>query len=45
MGRNNKHKRSARNKRAPVRSERRPSLTGRVLLHEHSAYVLTEKGD
>lgn len=28
MGRNNKHKRGARNKRGPVRSERRPSLTG-----------------
>ena len=39
MGRNNKHKRGARNKRGPVRSERRPSLTGRVQLHEHSAYV------
>lgn len=32
MGRNNKHKRGARNKRGPVRSERRPSLTGRVQL-------------
>lgn len=42
MGRNNKHKRGARNKREPVRSERRPSLTGRVQLHEHSAYVVTE---
>ena len=41
MGRNNKHKRGARNKRGPVRSERRPSLTGRVQLHEHSAYVVT----
>ena len=45
MGRNNKHKRGARNKRGPVRSERRPSLTGRVQLHEHSAYVITENGD
>ena len=45
MGRNNKHKRGARNKRGPVRSERRPSLTGRVQLHEHSAYVVTENGD
>ena len=45
MGRNNKHKRSARNKRGPVRSERRPSLTGRVRLHEHSAYVITDNGD
>ena len=36
MGRNNKHKRGARNKRGPVRSERRPSLTGRVQLHEHT---------
>ena len=45
MGRNNKHKRGARNKRGPVRSERRPSLTGRVQLHEHSAYVITESGD
>lgn len=42
MGRNNKHKRSARNKRGPVRSERRPSMTGRVQLHEHSAYVVTD---
>ena len=45
MGRNNKHKRGARNKRGPVRSERRPSLTGRVQLHEHGAYVITESGD
>ncbi len=45
MGRNNKHKRGARNKRGPVRSERRPSMTGRVQLHEHSAYVITENGD
>lgn len=45
MGRNNKHKRSARNKRGPVRSERRPSMTGRVQLHEHSAYVVTDNGD
>ena len=45
MGRNNKHKRGARNQRGPVRSERRPSLTGRVQLHEHSAYVITENGD
>ena len=45
MGRNNKHKRGARNKRGPVRTERRPSLTGRVQLHEHSAYVVTENGD
>lgn len=45
MGRNNKHKRGARNKRGPVRSERRPSLTGRVQLHEHGAYVITENGD
>lgn len=45
MGRNNKHKRGACNKRGPVRSERRPSLTGRVQLHEHSAYVITESGD
>ena len=45
MGRNNKHKRGARNQRGPVRSERRPSLTGRVQLHEHSAYVVTENGD
>lgn len=45
MGRNNKHKRGARNKRGPERSERRPSLTGRVQLHEHSAYVITENGD
>ena len=45
MGRNNKHKHGARNKRGPVRSERRPSLTGRVQLHEHSAYVITENGD
>ena len=45
MGRNNKHKRGARNKRGPVRSERRPSLTGRVQLYEHSAYVVTENGD
>ena len=41
MGRNNKHKRGARNKRGPVRSERRPSLTGRVQLHEHSAYAVS----
>ena len=45
MGRNNKHKRGARNQRGPVRSERRPSLTGRVQLHEHSAYVVTENGE
>ena len=45
MGRNNKHKRGARNKRGPVRSERRPSMTGRVQLHEHSAYVVTDNGD
>ena len=45
MGRNNKHKRGTRNKRGSVRSERRPSLTGRVQLHEHSAYVITENGD
>ena len=45
MGRNNKHKRGARNKRGPVRSERRPNLTGRVQLHEHGAYVITESGD
>ncbi len=45
MGRNNKHRRGACNKRGPVRSERRPSLIGRVQLHEHSAYVITENGD
>ena len=45
MGRNNKRKCGPRNKRGPVRSERRPSLTGRVQLHEHSAYVVTDNGD
>ena len=38
MGRNNKHKRGARNQRGPVRSERRPSLTGRVQLHAYACY-------
>lgn len=45
MGRNNKHKRKGGTRRGPARSERRPSLTGRVQLHEHSAYIVTDEGD
>lgn len=45
MGRNNKHKRKGGARRGPARSERRPSLTGRVQLHEHSAYIVTDEGD
>ena len=42
MGRGHKKKT---NRRKPVRSERRPSLTGRVQLREHTAFVITDEGD
>ena len=45
MGRNNKRKRKPGGHHGPARSVRRPSLTGRVQLHEHSAYVITDEGD
>lgn len=45
MGRNNRHKRKRGASRGPARSERRPALTGRVQLHEHSAYVITDEGE
>ena len=45
MGRNNKRKRKNGRPQGSARSVRRPSLTGRVQLHEHSAYVITDEGD
>ncbi len=45
MGRNNKRKRKPGGHHGPVRNVRRPSLTGRVQLHEHSVYVVTDEGD